>query len=85
MKAIVATKYGPPEVLQFEEVEKPTPRDNEVLIKVHATTVHRGDVRMRGFKVPLAGWIPARLILGLRRPKIGICAFSFFNPIVSTL
>lgn len=47
MKAVVCTRYGPPEVLQFEEVEKPSPRENEVLIKVHATTVHIGDTKVR--------------------------------------
>jgi len=47
MKAIVCTKYGPPEVLQITDVEKPAPRDNEVLIKVRATTVHIGDTKIR--------------------------------------
>jgi NADPH:quinone reductase-like Zn-dependent oxidoreductase len=69
MKAIVATKYGGPEVLQLQEVEKPTPKDNEILIKVHATTVTAGDFRMRSFTVPPLFWIPARLTLGLTKPK----------------
>ena len=69
MKAIVATKYGGPEVLQLKEVEKPTPKDNELVIKVHATTVTAGDFRMRSFTVPPLFWIPARITLGLTKPK----------------
>ncbi|MFW9780290.1 MAG: NAD(P)-dependent alcohol dehydrogenase [Candidatus Heimdallarchaeota archaeon] len=69
MKAIICTKYGPPEVLEIHVVPRPVPKDNEILIKIHATTVHRGDVRMRGFDVPVMMRIPARLILGIRKPK----------------
>jgi NADPH:quinone reductase-like Zn-dependent oxidoreductase len=69
MKAIVATKYGGPEVLQLKDVEKPAPKDNEILIKVHATTVSAGDFRMRSFTVPPLFWLPARLTLGLTKPK----------------
>ena len=69
MKAIVATKYGGPEVLQLQEVQKPTPKANEIMIKVRATTVSAGDFRMRSFTVPPAFWIPARIALGLTKPK----------------
>jgi NADPH:quinone reductase-like Zn-dependent oxidoreductase len=69
MKAIVCTKYGPPDVLQVREVAKPVPKDNEVLIKVHATTCHVGDVRVRSFNVPFWQMLPFRLYLGLTKPK----------------
>jgi NADPH:quinone reductase-like Zn-dependent oxidoreductase len=72
MKAIVCTKYGPPDVLQLKEVEKPTPKDNEVLIRIYATTCHVGDVRIRSFNVPLLQMIPFRIYLGLRKPKRSI-------------
>jgi NADPH:quinone reductase-like Zn-dependent oxidoreductase len=69
MKAIVYQKYGPPDVLQLKEVEKPTPKDNEVLIKIYATTCHIGDVKVRSFNVPFWQMIPFRIYLGIRRPK----------------
>ena len=69
MKAVVYTKYGPPEVLHLTEIAKPVPKDNEVLIKVHATTVTVGDTRMRSFTVPRGLWLPSRIYLGIRKPK----------------
>ncbi|MCL4267874.1 MAG: NAD(P)-dependent alcohol dehydrogenase [Anaerolineae bacterium] len=72
MKAVVYTKYGPPDVLQLKEVEKPTPKANELLVKVQATTVTAGDVRTRSFTVPFWQWLPARIYLGLRKPKRAI-------------
>ena len=83
MKAIVCTKYGPPEVLELKEVAKPIPRDNEVLIKIFATTVHTGDTRMRSFNVPRLQWLFARLYLGLRKPKRDILGMELAGEIES--
>ncbi len=69
MRAIVWPKYGPPDVLQLKVVETPTPKDDEVLIKVVAATVFAGDCEMRGFNFPISFWLPLRLMFGLRKPK----------------
>ncbi|WP_438351007.1 NAD(P)-dependent alcohol dehydrogenase [Paenibacillus sp. FA6] len=69
MKAMVCTKYGSADVLQLKEIEKPTPKANELLVKVHATTVSAGDLRVRSFNSPILLWIPMRLVLGLRKPR----------------
>jgi len=69
MKAIVCTKYGPPDVLQLKDVEKPTPKDNEVLIRVHAATVTAGDCGLRSLKFPLLLQLLARIGFGFRGPR----------------
>jgi NADPH:quinone reductase-like Zn-dependent oxidoreductase len=69
MKAIVYTEYGPPDVLQLKEVAKPIPKDNEILIRVCATTVTSGDVRVRGFIFPPLFWLLSRIMFGLRKPR----------------
>ena len=71
MRAIAWTKYGPPEVLQLREIEKPTPLDDEILIRIHATTVTAGDCEMRALKFPLLLSFPMRLWIGFLKPKQG--------------
>jgi NADPH:quinone reductase-like Zn-dependent oxidoreductase len=77
MKAIVCTHYGAPEVLQLNEVDKPVPGDDEVLVKVYATAVTSGDSRVRGFTVPLSYLLLARIALGLSKPKQAILGSVF--------
>lgn len=72
MKAVIATRYGAPEVLEIQEVARPVPQANEVLVKVHAITVTSGDARVRSFNVPRSFWLPARLTLGLKKPRKAI-------------
>lgn len=69
MKVVVYERYGPPEVLQLKEVEKPTPKDNEVLIKTYATTVTSGDWRVRSLNVPTGFGLIMRLVFGVTRPR----------------
>ena len=92
MKAIVCTKYGPPEVLQLKEVAKPTPKDNEVLIRVHATSVNFGDMMARNFKaitprefnMPFLFWLLAKISFGPSQPKITILGSEFAGEIEAT-
>jgi len=69
MKACVYERYGPPEVLQLREVEKPTPKDDEVLIKTHAATVTSGDWRVRSLNVPVGFRLIMRLVFGISKPR----------------
>ena len=69
MKAIVCTKYGGPDVLQLKELAKPDPSDNEVLIRVHATTATAGDCGLRSLKFPLLLQLLARIGFGFRGPR----------------
>ena len=92
MKAVVYTKYGPPEVLELKEVEKPAPKDHEVLIRVHATSVNFGDLLARNFKelspgkfsMPLLFWFFAKMYFGFTKPKITILGSEFAGEIEST-
>lgn len=72
MKAVVCTKYGPPEVLRIVEIEKPVPKDHEILVRVHATTVSAADYRVRSFAVPASFWLPAKMALGFGKPRKSI-------------
>ncbi|MBN2499253.1 MAG: NAD(P)-dependent alcohol dehydrogenase [Anaerolineales bacterium] len=85
MKAIELTKFGPPDVLQIKEVKKPTPKANEILVRVQATSVNYGDLAARNFKniparefnMPLLLWLPARLAFGLNKPNIKVLGSEF--------
>jgi NADPH:quinone reductase-like Zn-dependent oxidoreductase len=69
MKAVICTRYGPPEVLQLREVEKPVPGDDDVLIRIYAATVTMGDCELRSLTLPLWTRIPIRLYMGYRKPR----------------
>ena len=85
MKAIVYTQYGSPDVLQLQDVVRPAPKDNEILIRIRATSVGFGDVLARkfntitprSFSMPFFFWLPARLAFGLRKPRKPILGSEF--------
>jgi len=92
MKAVVCDNYGPPEVLKLKEVEKPVPKENEILIRVYAASVNYGDLLARNFKavtpgkfnMPLIFLLPAKISFGLRKPKIKILGSELSGLIEST-
>lgn len=91
MKAVVYTEYGSPHVLKLEDVEKPTPKANEILIKIHATSVTFGDLMVRNMKsitprnftMPMPLWLPTRMIFGFNKPKVNILGAEFSGVIAS--
>lgn len=86
MRAAVCTRYGPPEVLQLREVEKPIPRDNEVLIKIYATTVTSSDwfIRSALRSAPVTTQILLRLVMGFTRPRKPILGLVLAGEIEET-
>ena len=85
MKAIVWTRYGAPDALQLREVETPTPKDNEVLIRIHAASVSTPDTELRRLKVSLLYAIPLRVYLGIIKPaRITILGAEFAGEVVAT-
>jgi NADPH:quinone reductase-like Zn-dependent oxidoreductase len=85
VKAIVYTEYGPPEVLHLKELDKPAPKENEVLIRIHATSVNYGDLSARNFKgispgefnMPFPLWLLSKVIFGWSKPKISVLGSEF--------
>jgi NADPH:quinone reductase-like Zn-dependent oxidoreductase len=77
MKAIVCTAYGSPVVLQLREVEKPTPRNDQLLIRIHATTVSRADLEIRSFRFSGLISLPLRLYFGVFKPRVRILGEDF--------
>ncbi len=84
MKAIICTKYGPPEVLQLQEIEKPAPKTNEILIKIFATAVTASDCIVRAFDVPVQFRLPMGLVLGFGKPRNPILGMVLAGEVEST-
>ena len=84
MKAMIWTEYGPPDVLQLQEVETPTPKDNEVRIRIYATTATAGDCEQRSLSMPIWYALSMRALAGLRRPeRVVILGMDFAGEIES--
>jgi 2-desacetyl-2-hydroxyethyl bacteriochlorophyllide A dehydrogenase len=81
VKAIVFAKYGSADVLQLQDVEKPTPKDNEVLIQVRAAGVTAGDCELRAFKFPFLWRLPLRIMFGVLKPRVNILGYELAGDI----
>lgn len=84
MKAVICTGYGPPNVLQLQEVDKPVPKSDELLIKVHTSAVHSGDRRLRALDVPALGKLPMRIVVGFKAPRQPILGVVLAGEVVET-
>ncbi len=83
MKAAIWIAYGAPDVLEVRDVEEPTPKNNEVMVKIVSSAVTTGDCRMRRFDVPSGFWLPTRLAFGLFRPRKKIAGMDFSGEVVA--
>ena len=89
MNAVILTKFGPPEILHLQQVDKPDPKDNEILIRIHATSVNFGDTMARNFKaitprqfnMPYLFWLIAKITFGLKQPKVTVLGSEFAGEI----
>ena len=83
MRAAVHTRYGPPSVVRVAEVPTPEPKDNEILVRIHASTVSSGDARLRASDIPPSFWLFARLMFGLFRPRAGVLGSDFAGEVAA--
>ena len=83
MKAVIWMAYGTPDVLEVQDLEEPTPKNHEVLVKIASSAVTTGDCRMRRFDVPSGFWLPARLAFGLLKPRKKITGMDFSGEVVA--
>ena len=83
MKAIICSRYGPPNVLQIQEVPKPVPNSNQVLVKIIASTINSGDVKVRSLDVKGYMKTVMRIVLGISKPRKPILGTVFSGIIVN--
>ena len=83
MLAVTCRRYGPPEVLKIEEVARPTTKTDEILVRVRASSVTSGDVRMRAFTGAGIFWLPMRLLFGVLRPRNPITGMEFAGTVAA--